>query len=182
MKMKIFMAAITILLMSTNVMAMDKEIYRTDSAWASWSSGPDWTMLIATNIISSEYYPMGTEIYLYICENSVCKYGNSFTPQNILNIEKFDQAILVPIEVNLSDYNDNYAGTVTVSANWIGIGDIHDEYRSDMFKSDNSKSKSYYDYTFRQATSVAIIDGQSLASTDSAGIDSTKTIYKWLDK
>jgi len=193
----IIFALIALLSMTMSVQALEsKEIVRQNGAHAS----ADW---VETNggVTTSTYLSVtetgdGTDIYVSmwtydeITGYSSEKYGYMFTEDDVFSIDKkLNSASLSEVEIMVDEWYYNEmgeyiyeTGTVTVGADWIGIGDTSKgSYRS-VSRDGDYVFRSTENSLSREATVTGLIDGINIGSQSSAGLVKFKTAYMNMKK
>lgn len=193
------LALIVLLSTAVSVEALEsKSMQRSNGAHAS----ADWTetngnATIYTYLSATET-DNGNDIYvsLYTYDHetgySSEKYGYMFTEDDVFSInKKLNSASLSEVEIEVFEwyydetegyYYTEEAGTLTVSADWIGIGEVS----KGSFRSSSRDG----DYIFRSADSslsreaiaTGSISGNDLGSSSYAWMNSFKSAYTSIEK
>ncbi|WP_156163950.1 hypothetical protein [Methanosarcina sp. 1.H.T.1A.1] len=185
--------------MAMGVQALEsKTIERNNGAHASadWvETNDDVATYTYLSVTETDY---GTDIYVSIWTYdettgySSEKYGYMFTEDNVFSIDKkLNSASLSEVEIDVSEwyydeteeyYTFEEAGTLTVSADWTGIGDVSKgSYRSSsrdgdyVFRSaENSLS--------REAIATGLINGNDLGPSSYSWMNIFKSAYMSMEK
>ena len=186
----IIFALIALLSMTMSVQALEsKEIVRQNGAYAS----ADW---VETNDGVTTYTCLsvtetndGTDIYVSmwtydeVTGYSSDKYGYMFTEDDVFSIDKkLNSASLSEVEIVVDEWYYNEmgeytyeTGTMTVGADWIGIGDTSRGSYKYVSKDGDYVFRSTENSLFREATVTGLIDGINLGSQSSASLVKFKT-------
>lgn len=186
----IIFALIALLSMTMSVQALEsKEIVRQNGAYAS----ADW---VETNDGVTTYTCLsvtetndGTDIYVSmwtydeVTGDSSDKYGYMFTEDDVFSIDKkLNSASLSEVEIVVDEWYYNEmgeytyeTGTMTVGADWIGIGDTSRGSYKYVSKDGDYVFRSTENSLFREATVTGLIDGINLGSQSSASLVKFKT-------
>jgi len=186
----IIFALIALLSMTMSVQALEsKEIVRQNGAYAS----ADW---VETNggITTYAYLSVtetndGTDIYVSmwtydeVTGDSSDKYGYMFTEDDVFSIDKkLNSASLSEVEIMVDEWYYNEmgeytyeTGTMTVGADWIGIGDTSRGSYKSVSRDGEYVFRSTENSLFREATVTGLIDGINLGSQSSASLVKFKT-------
>lgn len=167
----IIFALIALLSMTMGVQALEsKSIERHNgaSAYADWTeTNGDVTTDIYLSITETDD---GTDIYLEIYTYSPDywsgKSGYMFTEDDVFSIDKkLNSASLSEVEIEVYDWDTDETETLTVSADWIGKGDISRDSYTSRSQSGNYIWKSSGSSKYRDASAIGSINGLDLASS-----------------
>ena len=151
----------------------EKTLDNGGGASASWSDSN-------TNTFLDVFKAQGvTNIYVNVCTNdfSSCKFGNLITQENVLDTDKkLNTATLSPTKIDLYDSNTNTVETVTIQAQWTGVGDLTKSSSTSTYKSGDITIKFSSDTTFRDATATGAINDQELGTSQGAGLSLFKSV------
>lgn len=151
-----------------------KEISRQDGVYAvaDWSDTngnvTTYTYLSVDKTNEGTYVSISMSTYDSVTDSYSDKYGSVYTRDDIFIMDKkLDSASLSPVEIAISEWyydeTEDYftskdAGTLTVSADWTGIGDLS----RGSFKHTSRDG----DYIFRSAENSLSRDASITASID----------------
>lgn len=158
---KIYTVVFTLMALFMMVMSAtaleSKGIYRENglAADAFWSETIDGVS--TDTFLSVMESKDGTDINLFICtydENDwSCKEGYIFTEEDVFDMDKkLEYATLSPVEIEVYDWMTGDAETLTIQAQWIGIGDIMKDNSKYMSKSNDFMQKFSGNSIYREAT------------------------------
>lgn len=167
-----------------------KTIYRQNglSATADWSEKTnDGIKDTYLNVMNTKD---GTDIAVSICTsdatgNYSCKFGYTSTQENVFNMDtKLVSAALSAVQVDLFDWsNPNpVVETITIKAQWTGVGDITKSSYQSISKFNGIISKYSDSSSIRQATATGSINDQDLGITEYAGLIKFKDASIWMQK
>jgi hypothetical protein len=151
-------ALMVLFMMGMSAVALEsKVIYRENgmSAHAFWSETTD--SVSTDTFLSVMESKDGTDIYVDICtydENEwSCKGGYMFTEEDVFDMDKkLEFATLSPVEIEVYDWTTGAVETLTIQAQWIGVGDITKDSNKYMSKNNDFMQKFSDTSTFREAT------------------------------
>lgn len=124
------------------------------------------------------YLNMLIATYYYLKQNSICTYnimgdtysckaGYKDTTEKVVNIDKkLNSAKLSPVDITLYDWDTGTAETVSLKAEWTGIGDVRKSSYKSMDKYGNYVSKFSSGSSIRDAVATASINGQPFGTSD----------------
>lgn len=163
-----------ILFIATSAYALEsKVVYRENglAAHASWYDEiPGATVykdlsVTKTNDATDIY--MSTCTYDYVDDIYSCKVGYKYTTEKVASIDKrLNGAKLLPVDITLYDLDTGTEETVSLKAEWTGIGYTTKGSYKFTDKSGNYVSKYSSGSSFRNAVATASINSQSLGTSD----------------
>jgi hypothetical protein len=159
------MVLLSMTLSASALQYKQKTLENGGSASATWSDGTTSTYLDVYTTQSQTYF------YLTVCDLVSCKYGYPIG-NVVLDINKqLKTATLSPIQIQL--YGSN---TVTLQAQWTGVGDTTTGSYTSTSKSGDYTSKFSQDTVYRSATATGAINGQDLGTSQYATISWFKSV------
>ncbi len=165
-----------------------KTIFRQSgvAAVASWSDEtPDGTTF--TGLAADETND-GTDVFVFIDTPTTFKFGSIFTQEDVFDINnKLTTATLSPVQMNLSVFNsstEEFIGeeTITIQAQWTGVGDLTKNSFKFMSKSDEFTAKFSDSSTIRDASATGSINSQELGTSDFAELIKFKSASMTMEK
>ncbi len=161
-------ALMVLLSMTMSAAALEfkqKTLNNGDAGFASWSDGSTSTSL-------SVFETQGeTDIFVDICtaDFTSCKFGFIFTQENVFDVDKkLTTATLFPVKIDLFDFNTGTVETVTIQAQWTGVGDLTKSSFTLKSKSGDFTAKFSDDTLMRDASATGSINGQELGTSQKA--------------
>ncbi len=148
-----------------------KTLNNGDAASAAWSDGSTSTFL-------SVFQTQGqTNIFVDVCTAFSCKFGSIFTIDNVFDVDKkLNTATLAPVKIDLFDFNTGTVETVTIQAQWTGVGDLTKSSFTLKSKSGDFTAKFSDDTLMRDASATGSINGQDLGTSQFANLFSFKDV------
>lgn len=166
-----------------------KTTYRENGmgAYADWSNTEnDVTTYSFLGVTNSDE---GNDIYVSVCTDDIvnnifsCKSGYVFTQEDVFRIDrKLDSASLSAVDVVLYDWDTGSVETVSMQAEWTGIGDISKGSYKFMSKYEDYISKSSGSSSSREAIVTGSINGNELGTSGFAGLAKFKSVYTDMKK
>ncbi len=174
-----------------------KTIFRQseNAATASWSNATsDGTIITDLSVTKTKD---GTDIFIRICKmdltgNLTCKFGFNTNQQDVFSISnKLTIATLSPVEISLfsqppppppSPLSSDTVETITIQAQWTGVGDLIKGSSKSMSKSGEVIEKFSDTSTMRQATATGSINGTDLGRSDFANLVEFKSASMTMQK
>lgn len=193
----IVFALIALLSMTMSVQALEsKEIVRQNGAYASadWVETNDgitaYTYLSVTETNDGTDIYVSTWTYDEIKGYSSEKYGYLFTEDDVFSIDKkLNSASLSEVEILVDEwYYDETGeytyktGTMTVGADWIGIGDTSKGSYKYVSRDGDYVFRSAENSLSREAIVTGLIDGINPGSQSSASLVKFKSAYMSMKK
>lgn len=189
-------ALIVLLLTAMSVQALQ---YKTIERYSGASASADW---VETNGDTTIYKYISvsktndfTDIYLEIYTSGPDYWGYDSgylcTDENVFKIDKkLNSASLSNVDINLYGgyydedgyYIPDDGGTVTVSADWIGKGDISTDSSISRSQSGNFFWKSSSSSKYRDASAIGSINGLDLGASSYASLYSFKSASMTMEK
>jgi hypothetical protein len=195
----IIFALVVLLSMAMSVEALESKVTeRHNGAYAS----ADW---VETNdgvttytYISVTEADGGTDIYVSMWAYNEMTYeslydmnGYTFTEDDVFSIDKkFNSASLSAVDIGVEKWYPDYdtgeyvyeTGTVTVEADWTGVGDVSKGSSRYVSRDGDYVFRSTDNSIFRGATVTGLMDGNDLGSQSSASMVKFKTAYMTTEK
>lgn len=161
-------ALVVLITMTLSAVALEsKTIYRQngEAAVASWSNTTsDGTTFTDLSVAKTED---GTDIFVFISTPTTLKFGSVFTQENVFDIDKkLTAATLSPVNVELFDINTGTVETITLQAQWTGVGDLTKNSFKFTSKSGEFISKFSDSSSIREATATGSINSQDLRTSN----------------
>jgi len=165
-----------------------KTIYRQNgvAAVASWSDEtPDGTTF--TDLQADETNG-GTDVFVFINTPTTFKSGSILTQEDVFDINnKLTTATLSPVQMSLSIFNSStgeFIGeeTITIQAQWTGVGDLTKSSSKFMSKSGEFTEKFSDSSIIRDASATGSINGQELGISDFAELIKFKSASMTMEK
>jgi hypothetical protein len=165
-----------------------KTIYRQNgvAAVASWSDEtPDGTTF--TDLQADETNG-GTDVFVFINTPTTFKSGSILTQEDVFEINnKLTTATLSPVQMSLSIFNSStgeFIGeeTITIQAQWTGVGDLTKSSSKFMSKSGEFTEKFSDSSIIRDASATGSINGQELGISDFAELIKFKSASMTMEK
>jgi hypothetical protein len=165
-----------------------KTIFRQNgvAAVASWSDEtPDGTTF--TDLQADETNG-GTDVFVFINTPTTFKFGSILTQEDVFDINnKFTTATLSPVQMSLSVFNSStgeFIGeeTITIQAQWTGVGDLTKSSSKFMSKSGEFTAKFSDSSIIRDASATGSINGQELGISDFAELIKFKSASMTMEK
>jgi hypothetical protein len=188
----ILLALVIALSMCEAVVALEsKTIYREKgvSAHASWSEETDGvythTYLSVTETENGTDISVGIDKYDETTGNYFHMVGSKFTEEDVFDVDKkLTTAILSPVEIDLYGWEDEewIEETITIQAQWTGVGDFVKDSSKTMFKSGDFMSKYSGQSKFREATATGFIGDYDLGVSDYAELVEFRYAEMWMEK
>ncbi|WP_440946798.1 hypothetical protein ACSAZL_00430 [Methanosarcina sp. T3] len=194
----IIFALVVLLFTAMGVDALEsKAIERNNGAYAfaDWAeTNGDVTTCTYLSVTETDD---GTDIYVSMWEyngmtgESYDAYGYMFTEDDIFSIDKkLDSASLSAVDIGVEkwflDYNTGEyvyeTGTVTVEADWTGIGDISRGSSRYVSRDGDYVFRSTDNSLSREATVTGLIDGNDPGTQSFASMSRFKTAYMSMEK
>lgn len=148
-----------------------------NSAFASWSDGASSTFL---GVFENND---GTDIFVSICTPGICKSGFTFTQQDVLNADRrLTTATLTPVQVVLFDFSTGTSETITIQAEWTGVGDLIKSSSHSISKFGDFMFKFSGSSTFREAEATGSVNGQDIGTSVFAEISTFKVATMTMQK
>jgi hypothetical protein len=166
----------------------EKTIYRQngESAYAEWyEQTPDGSTDKYVNVMNTDD---GADIYVSICSSDIsgnysCKSGYTFTTDNVFTMDKkLGSASLSAINVDVYDWNNNVVETVTIQAEWTGIGQTSKGSYKSISKSGDYVSKYSSSSIMREAAATGSLNGVELGTSTYGSIGIFKDASMWIVK
>ncbi len=133
----------------------------------------------------------GTDIYVSICisdatGNYSCKSGYNFTQENLFDMDskRLDSATLTSVQVDLFDWFNPtpVVETITIKADWTGIGDVIKGSYKSISKYNDFISKYSDSSSYRGATATGSINDQDLGTSSYGSLVKFKSATMWMQK
>lgn len=192
-------ALIALLLTAMSVNALESKTiqrYNGEYAFADWAETNDgvttYTYLSVTETNDGTDICVSMWTYDETTGYYSDKYGYIFTQTDVFNIDKkLDSASLSEVEVELYEwyydetegyYTYRDAGTVTVRADWTGIGDVSKGSYKYTSRNGDYVFKSTENSLSREAIATGSINGNDLGSQSYARMVSFKSAYMSMKK
>jgi hypothetical protein len=165
-----------------------KTIFRQNgvAAVASWSDEtPDGTTF--TDLQADETNG-GTDVFVFINTPTTFKFGSILTQEDVFDINnKLTTATLSPVQMSMSVFNSStgeFIGeeTITIQAQWTGVGDLTKSSSKFMSKSGAFTAKFSDSSIIRDASATGSINGQELGISDFAELIKFKSASMTMDK
>lgn len=150
-----------------------------EAALASWSDTAtgSFTQLSVTETND------GTDIFVFISTPTSFKFGFIFTQENVFDIDKkLTTATLSPVTLDLFDFSTGTVETITIQAQWTGMGDLTRNSFKFMSKSGEFIAKFSDNSVIRQATATGSIDGTDLGTSGFANLIKFKSASMTMQK
>ncbi len=186
---RVVFALLVIFSVTMSVEALEeKTIYRQngESAFAAWyEQTPDGSTDKSVNVMRTDD---GTDIYVSICSSDAngfytCKSGYTFTTDDVFTMDKkLGSATLSAISVDVYDWNSPVVETITIQADWTGIGDAVKGSFKTTSKSGDYVSKYSSSSIQREATATGSLNGDELGSSTYGGMVTFKDASMWMVK
>lgn len=181
-------ALIVLLCLATSVQALHSKTIQRDngaSASACWSK-TDGDM-ITDSYLDVTKSNAGTDIYLsiytwdssdgYIVNETS---GYMFTKDDVFSIDKkLNSASLSSVDVEVYNWDTGKTETFTVTADWIGTGDISTGSYSSTSTDGDYKFRSTSSSTYREASATGSINNNDLGQNTYGNLNSFK--YAFID-
>ncbi len=166
----------------------EKSIYRQngESADAVWyEQTPDSSSEKYVNVMKTD---RGADIYVSICSSDeygyyTCKWGYTFTTENVFTMDKkLGSATLSAINVDVYDWNSAVVETITVQAEWTGIGDATKGSYKYTSRNGDYVSKYSSSSTMREAIATGSLNDAELGTSTYGSIVNFKDASMWMVK
>jgi hypothetical protein len=153
----------------------EKTLDNGGGAFAVWSDGSTNTNL---DVFKTQG---GTNIYVNICtaDYSYCsKSGSLSILENVFDIDKkLNTATLSTVQIPLLNTSTGeYVETITIQAQWTGVGDPLKSSYTSTYKSGDLTTKFSSDTTFRDATATGAINDEELGTSQYASLNWFKSV------
>ncbi len=178
-----------LLLMTMSAAALEsKTISRQNgvAAIASWSDEtPDG---ITYTDLQADKTNDGNDVFVTIFTPTTIKFGSILTQEDVFNIDnKLTTATLSPVQMSLSVINSStgeFIGeeTITIQAQWIGVGDLTKSSSKFMSKSGDFMAKFSDSSIIREASATGSINGQELGTSNFAELIKFKFASMTIEK
>ncbi len=169
----VLMVLLSMTMSATALEFKQKTLNNGDGGAASWSDG-------STNTFLNVFETQGeTDIFVDICtaDFSSCKFGFIFTMDNVFDVDKkLNTATLSPVKIDLFDFNTGTIETITIQAQWTGVGDLTKSSFKETTKSGDFTAKFSDDTVFRDASATGSINGQDLRTSQKAQLFEFKSV------
>jgi hypothetical protein len=157
------------------------------SAWWSNTNGN----LITDTYLSATKSDDGTDIYLdsYTWDTTTGytvndEHGYLFTTDDVFSIDKkLNSASLYEVPINVYNWYTGEMETVTVTADWIGTGEVQKGSSTYVSTSGDYRFKSASSSSYRTATATGSVNNNDLGQTDNnGGLSTFKSAYINMEK
>ncbi len=169
----VLMVLLSMTMSATALEFKQKTLNNGDAGFASWSDGSTTTSL-------SVFETQGeTDIFVDICtaDFSSCKFGSIFTLENVFDVDKkLNTATLAPVKIDMFDFNTGTVETITIQAQWTGVGDLTKSSFTLKSKSGDFTAKFSDDSVFRDASATGSINSQDLGTSEKAQLIGFKSV------
>jgi hypothetical protein len=184
------LALMVLLSLAVSAEAFESKVIYRDEGMGAYAGWYDY----ANNVSSDKFIQVmetddGTDIYVYCWtydENTGIwsdKSGYLFTQEDVFRInKKLESATLSPVEIELFDWNTGTSETITVAAQWTGVGDVEISSSKYISKYEDFMSKYSDKSLFREATATGSVDGQELGTSDFGLMVKFKSVSMSMEK
>jgi hypothetical protein len=188
---KLYTALLTLVVLLSTTMSVEalesKTIERHNgaSAYASWcKTNGNATIYTYLSVTETDD---GTDIYVstytYGPDYYSDKSGYMFTKDNVFKIDKkLNSASLSEVQINAHDWYTGETETLTVKANWLGMGDVSTGSSSYSSKNGDYVWKSSDSSKYRGASATCSINGLDLGISPDASLSNFKSAYISMEK
>ncbi len=157
-----------------------------ESAFAVWyEQTPDGSTEKYVNVMKTNDM---TDIYVSICSSDIsgnytCKSGYTSTTENVFTIDrKLESAALSAINVDVFDWNNPVAETITIQAEWTGTGDATKGSYKYTSRNGDYVSKYSSSSTMREATATGSLNDIELGASTYGSMVTFKDASMWMVK
>lgn len=188
----ILLALVIALSMCEAVVALEsKTIYREKgvSAYAEWVEETDgvytYTFLSLTETKDGTDMYVGIDKYNKTTGNYSYMWGYKFTEEDVFDVDKkLTTAILSPVEIDLYGWEDEewIEETITIQAQWTGIGDLVKGSFKTTSKYGDFMSKYSEQSKYREAIASGFMNDLDLGVSDYAGLVEFRYAEMWMEK
>lgn len=182
---KIYMLALAFMVLFSMTMSTEaleqKTISRQngEAAIASWSDMATGYFTDLSVIKTND----GTDIFVSISTPTSFKFGSIFTQENVFDIDKkLTTATLSPVTLDLFDFSTGTMETITLQAQWTGVGDLTRNSVKFMSKSGKFVAKFSDNSVIRQATATGSLNNIDLGTSNFANLVQFKSASMTMEK